>query len=406
MARAAAQAVQPAVAGRPGNPRGALGPDADPVARPEPAATRPAACPARPRVRSRWTSARRRPSATPRPRSARPTGSTMSRSAPSTATARARPSRSSTPTTIRPSSTAPTRISAPATWPSSTRRSACPTRRASPSTTRTGRQTNLPGTDPAGAGNLNGNWEMEEALDIESGARHRPGGEHRPGRGEQRHQQRRHVHRRGDRRQAPRRVGGLDELGDRRVQRRAGRRFHVHHAERAPGCDLRRGLGRPGVAGVLPGLFAERAGGRRHHALAQCEQHHPERDRVVGQRRGDQPVRARAGLPAGVPEHGHADDPRRRVGRRSQHRRGDVRLVRRHRRQRALAGDRRHERRGAVVVGPDRHRQPGPGDRGRRQPRRADPDAAGDLRRAVGRLQRHHQAAATASSRPGPATTR
>src|SRR6185437_11775717 len=31
----------------------------------------------------------------------------------------------------------------------------------------TGQTTNLPGTDPAGAGNLNGNWEMEEALDIE-----------------------------------------------------------------------------------------------------------------------------------------------------------------------------------------------------------------------------------------------
>ena len=30
-----------------------------------------------------------------------------------------------------------------------------------------GSTTNLPGTDPAGAGNLNGNWEIEEALDIE-----------------------------------------------------------------------------------------------------------------------------------------------------------------------------------------------------------------------------------------------
>ncbi len=30
-----------------------------------------------------------------------------------------------------------------------------------------GQTTNLPGTDPAGAGNLSGNWEMEEALDIE-----------------------------------------------------------------------------------------------------------------------------------------------------------------------------------------------------------------------------------------------
>lgn len=32
----------------------------------------------------------------------------------------------------------------------------------------TGQTTNLPGTDPAGAGNLNGNWEMEEAS-ISSG---------------------------------------------------------------------------------------------------------------------------------------------------------------------------------------------------------------------------------------------
>ncbi len=31
----------------------------------------------------------------------------------------------------------------------------------------TGQTTNLPGTDPAGAGNLNGTWEMETALDIE-----------------------------------------------------------------------------------------------------------------------------------------------------------------------------------------------------------------------------------------------
>ena len=30
-----------------------------------------------------------------------------------------------------------------------------------------GQTTNLPGTDPAGPGNLNGNWEIEEALDIE-----------------------------------------------------------------------------------------------------------------------------------------------------------------------------------------------------------------------------------------------
>ena len=30
-----------------------------------------------------------------------------------------------------------------------------------------GQTTNLPGTDPAGAGNLNGTWEMEESLDVE-----------------------------------------------------------------------------------------------------------------------------------------------------------------------------------------------------------------------------------------------
>src|SRR5262249_9700560 len=30
-----------------------------------------------------------------------------------------------------------------------------------------GQTTNLPGLDPAGAGNANGTWEMEEALDIE-----------------------------------------------------------------------------------------------------------------------------------------------------------------------------------------------------------------------------------------------
>ncbi len=67
---AAAQAVQPALAGRPGKPRGPLGADAHPVARPEPAATRPAACQPDLGRRSRWTSARPRPSVTPRPRSA------------------------------------------------------------------------------------------------------------------------------------------------------------------------------------------------------------------------------------------------------------------------------------------------------------------------------------------------
>ena len=92
--------------------------------------------------------------------------------------------------------------------------------------------------------------------------------------------------------------------------------------------------GDSGVAGVLPGLLAQRAGGRRDHADAQREQRDPERDRVVGQRRRDQPVRARAGLPARVPEHRQADHPRRRLGRRPQYRRGDVRLVRQHRQHR------------------------------------------------------------------------
>ena len=64
----------------------------------------------------------------------------------------------------------------------------------------------------------------------------------------------------------PGRLGRLDELGHARVRRPDGRGFHVHHAERPPGGDLRRVLGRLGLAGLLPGLLAERAGGRRHHA--------------------------------------------------------------------------------------------------------------------------------------------
>ncbi len=85
---------------------------------------------------------------------------------------------------------------------SSTTRSACPTRRASPSTTRTGQTTNLPGTDPAGAGNLERQLGDGGGPRHRVGARHRPGGEHRPGRGEQRHQQHRYVHRGGHGRQA------------------------------------------------------------------------------------------------------------------------------------------------------------------------------------------------------------
>ncbi len=47
----------------------------------------------------------------------------------------------------------------------------------------------------------------------------------------------------------------------------------------------------------------------------------PERDRLVRQRRGDQRVRDRAGLPGGRAVHRHADHPGRGLGRRSQHRR-------------------------------------------------------------------------------------
>ena len=57
--------------------------------------------------------------------------------------------------------------SSPATSPGSIASSTCPIHRASRSSTSDGSTTNLPGTDPAGAGNAQGNWEVEEALDVE-----------------------------------------------------------------------------------------------------------------------------------------------------------------------------------------------------------------------------------------------
>ncbi len=73
-----------------------------------------------------------------------------------------------------------------------------------------GQNTNLPITDPTGAGT--GNWEMEEALDVEWVARHRSGGQHRPG-GSQQPVAVRPDEQRGDGRQPAGRLGRIDELG-------------------------------------------------------------------------------------------------------------------------------------------------------------------------------------------------
>ena len=43
-----------------------------------------------------------------------------------------------------------------------------------------GSATDLPGVDPAGAGNPQGNWEVEEALDVEWAHAIAAGGEHCP----------------------------------------------------------------------------------------------------------------------------------------------------------------------------------------------------------------------------------
>ena len=82
-----------------------------------------------------------------------------------------------------------------------------------------GQTTNLPGTDPS-AGSGNGDWEMEEALDIEWAHAIAPGASidlveansdsdpnNRP------------VHGGGDGGEPPRRVGRVDELGARRGTR-------------------------------------------------------------------------------------------------------------------------------------------------------------------------------------------
>ena len=92
-----------------------------------------------------------------------------------------------------------------------------------------GQTTNLPGTDPAGAGNLNGNWEMEEALDIEWAHAIAPAASIDLVEASNDTNNTDMFTAGEDGRQPARRLGRLDELGDRRVQRRAGRRLHVHH---------------------------------------------------------------------------------------------------------------------------------------------------------------------------------
>ncbi len=110
-------------------------------------------------------------------------------------------------------------VSPAATSPSSMFSSAFPIQpSASRRSTSPGRRARCPATDPAGAGNVNGNWEIEEALDIEWAHAIAPGAQHRSRRGIIR-QQRRPVRSGDDGCEPSRRLGCLDELGLERIQR-------------------------------------------------------------------------------------------------------------------------------------------------------------------------------------------
>ena len=125
----------------------------------------------------------------------------------------------------------------------------------------------LPGTDPTGPGSSTGNWESEEAMDvewahalapdaaivlIEAGssnmsdlddaikvATHLAGG-----------------------------LGRLDELGRLGIQQRDPAGFLLPDPRRPPGDHLRGVVGRCRGAGDLPGLLAECGRGRRHGVAA------------------------------------------------------------------------------------------------------------------------------------------
>ena len=108
--------------------------------------------------------------------------------------------------------------------------------------------------------------------------------------------------------------------------------------------------------------------------------------------RRHQPVRARAGVPAGRPVHGQPDHARRLAGRRPSHRSLDRRPVQ-PRSQQPVRDRGRHEPVGAGLGGLAGAGQPGTSGRGRIGPEQHQPDrdAASPLHPAAERLQRDHQ---------------
>ena len=145
------------------------------------------------------------------------------------------------------------------------RRSACPTRRAS-SRSRAGgptacRAPTRPGPACPGTGRRRRRWTWSGPTPWPRGRPSswskatRPSADLYPGR----------------RRPPPaRRLGGLDELGVGRVQRRGALRRRLHHPGGHQGVTFVAATGDTG-ARALPGLFAERGGGRRHDADAPAD---------------------------------------------------------------------------------------------------------------------------------------
>ena len=177
------------------------------------------------------------------------------------------------------------RNSPTATSPSSMLSSAFPIHPASPRSTSRGKTSPLPGHRPRRR------WQRQRQLGDRGGPRyrmgpwHRPGGQHRSRRGDDR-QQRRPVHRGRDGRRSSRRLGGLDELGPQRIQRRNIAGQHVRNARPDTGRHVRGGFGRfrrfslrrqrPAdhhARHSLSGRLAQRRRGRRHDPQPQCRQH-------------------------------------------------------------------------------------------------------------------------------------
>ena len=159
-----------------------------------------------------------------------------------------------------------------------------------------GSTTGLPATDPAGPGSGSGNWEYEEAMDVEWAHALAPAAnivlvetntnndadlyagintaENLPG------------------------VSTISlSWGSGEYSGETYWDQNFQTPARPPGGDVRRGVGRRRGAGALSGLFAERRGGRRHDAEPQSRRLHSGRVGLVQWRRRDQLVREGTGVP-------------------------------------------------------------------------------------------------------------